>query len=186
MTRKPQLRPGLYRHFKGSYYRLIEVAQHTETREALAIYHKNNESDQLWARPLAMFVGRVKVDGVKLPRFVRVRLERDPRVRRREVRRSRPAPAVHGSRTSRAAARSVRSKAPSMRERVYRAICAAGGHGCTREELQLLLHMKHQTVGARVKELIDDELIVDCGKRRKTTTGRWAEVLVAVAKPESC
>lgn len=186
-----QATPGLYRHFKGGYYRLIEVAKHTETKERLAIYHKVHEPGRLWARPLAMFAGLVRttlasgsnvVPGKVVPRFERVRIEHDPEARRREVRRDRPTPSVRGSRTSRAAARAARAHAVSMRERVYRAIVASGEHGCTREWLMLQLHMKHPTVGARVKGLIDDGLIVDSGKRRKTTTGHSAEVLVAVAK----
>ena len=29
---------GLYRHFKGDYYRVLYVAQHTETMEPMVVY----------------------------------------------------------------------------------------------------------------------------------------------------
>lgn len=54
--------PGsLYKHFKGSYYRVIGVGTHTETGERLVIYHKEGDS-KLWVRPLDMFSSKVDHD----------------------------------------------------------------------------------------------------------------------------
>ncbi|MBR5294286.1 MAG: DUF1653 domain-containing protein, partial [Oscillospiraceae bacterium] len=33
-----ELRPGLYRHFKGNEYRLLYVAKHSETLEPMVVY----------------------------------------------------------------------------------------------------------------------------------------------------
>ena len=65
-------RPGVYRHFKGNYYLLLAVAQHTETREPLAIYQALYGERGLWARPLAMWSEAVERDGVTQPRFAYV------------------------------------------------------------------------------------------------------------------
>ena len=65
-------RPGVYRHFKGNYYLLLSIAQHTETREPLVIYQALYGERGLWARPLAMWSETVERDGVTLPRFAYV------------------------------------------------------------------------------------------------------------------
>ena len=65
-------RPGVYRHFKGNYYLLLSVAQHTETREPLVIYQALYGERGLWARPLAMWSETVERDGVTQPRFAYV------------------------------------------------------------------------------------------------------------------
>jgi hypothetical protein len=61
----------LYEHYKGGRYRLIGVATHTETSEALVVY-ESLSTQELWARPAAMFESTVTVDGVETPRFRRV------------------------------------------------------------------------------------------------------------------
>jgi len=42
-----------YRHFKGTVYEIVSIAEHTETNEKLVIY-KNGEN--IWARPVSMFL----------------------------------------------------------------------------------------------------------------------------------
>lgn len=57
----------VYRHFKGTYYRVIGVAEHTETGETLVIYQAldNLNYPRIWARPLDMFCS--EVDKEKYP-----------------------------------------------------------------------------------------------------------------------
>ncbi|MDD3347354.1 DUF1653 domain-containing protein [Oscillibacter sp.] len=55
----------VYRHFKGDYYLVEELARHSETGEEYVVYHKLYDDGELWVRPLAMFLE--KVDHVKYP-----------------------------------------------------------------------------------------------------------------------
>lgn len=51
-----------YRHFKGTYHKVIAIAKHTETLEDMVIY---THDDKIWARPYDMFIS--KVDKEKYP-----------------------------------------------------------------------------------------------------------------------
>lgn len=64
--------PGLYRHFKGNLYELVEVARHSETLEDYVVYRALYGDHGLWVRPLAMFTEQIDRDGVRQPRFAPV------------------------------------------------------------------------------------------------------------------
>lgn len=63
------IRPGIYRHFKGNLYEVLEVARHSETLEDYVVYRALYGEQGLWVRPLAMFTECVERDGQRLPRF---------------------------------------------------------------------------------------------------------------------
>jgi hypothetical protein len=63
------LRPGIYKHYKGNLYQVMEVATHSETRESMVVYRPLYGERALWVRPLAMFTEEVEVNGVMVPRF---------------------------------------------------------------------------------------------------------------------
>ena len=50
-----ELTPGYYRHFKGNYYYLVEVATHSETLEPMVVYRALYEERKLWVRPASMW-----------------------------------------------------------------------------------------------------------------------------------
>lgn len=65
---------GRYRHYKGKEYEVIGTAKNSETLEDLVIYRALYESKEfgdgaLWARPVAMFLETLIVDGEKISRF---------------------------------------------------------------------------------------------------------------------
>lgn len=66
-----KLTPGYYRHYKGKKYLVLGLAKHSETLEPLVIYISlyENETSQIWARPLEMFIDEVEVEGERIPRF---------------------------------------------------------------------------------------------------------------------
>ena len=53
---------GLYRHFKGMYYYVLDVATHSETGEKLVVYQKLYDERDLYVRPLEMFCSDVDRD----------------------------------------------------------------------------------------------------------------------------
>ncbi len=70
----PEIKKGVYQHYKGNKYEVIGLTRHTETEETMVIYTALYESefpkDFLWARPLKMFKENVNVDGKTTPRFL--------------------------------------------------------------------------------------------------------------------
>lgn len=50
------------RHFKGKWYKVIDLAEHTETGEQLVVYKSLYSDNKTWARPVEMFNGKVDTD----------------------------------------------------------------------------------------------------------------------------
>ena len=63
------IKPGIYRHFKGATYQVQGVARHSETQEELVVYTPLYGDRELWVRPLSMFTETVLRDGLEQPRF---------------------------------------------------------------------------------------------------------------------
>ena len=60
---------GIYRHYKGNNYEVIGVATHSENESQLVVYRPLYGDQNLWVRPLEMFIEKVTVDGESVPRF---------------------------------------------------------------------------------------------------------------------
>lgn len=56
---------GVYKHFKGDYYIVEDVAIHSETKEKYVVYRGLYEDAKLYIRPYNMFMS--EVDKVKYP-----------------------------------------------------------------------------------------------------------------------
>ena len=55
----------VYKHFKGDYYLVVDVANDSETKEKYVVYRKLYDDGSLWIRPLKMFLS--EVDHEKYP-----------------------------------------------------------------------------------------------------------------------
>lgn len=64
-----ELKPGLYRHFKGNLYRLLYVAKHSETLEDMVVYQALYGEMGIWVRPASMWNEPVERSGYSGPRF---------------------------------------------------------------------------------------------------------------------
>ena len=64
-----ELKPGLYRHFKGNLYRLLYVAKHSETLEDMVVYQALYGEQGIWVRPASMWSEHVERNGYCGPRF---------------------------------------------------------------------------------------------------------------------
>ena len=64
------IKPGIYRHFKGNEYEVIGVASHSETLEPMVVYRALYGERGLWVRPAAMWEEVVCKPKYTGPRFV--------------------------------------------------------------------------------------------------------------------
>ena len=64
------LQAGIYKHYKGKLYQVLQVATHSETREKVVVYQCLYDDYSIWVRPYEMFIEDVELeDGHTLPRF---------------------------------------------------------------------------------------------------------------------
>lgn len=56
---------GIYKHFKGDYYIVEDIAIHSETKEKYVVYRGLYGENTLYIRPYEMFLS--KVDREKYP-----------------------------------------------------------------------------------------------------------------------
>lgn len=63
------LAKGIYKHYKGNLYEVIDVARHSETEEEHVVYRTLYGDYSLWVRPLELFIEDVQFDGEQRPRF---------------------------------------------------------------------------------------------------------------------
>jgi len=70
-----ELKKGIYRHYKGGEYQVLEEVKNSETKEEMVVYRDIKDEHKLWVRPRAMFFSEVEIAGEKKPRFQFLREE---------------------------------------------------------------------------------------------------------------
>jgi len=63
------IKKGKYKHFKGNFYQVVDVARNSETLEDFVVYRALYGDNGLWIRPLEMFLEEVDIDGKSIERF---------------------------------------------------------------------------------------------------------------------
>ena len=63
------VKKGIYRHFKGNYYELLDVAKHSETLEEMVVYRALYGEKGLWVRPINMWDELVEYNWEMVKRF---------------------------------------------------------------------------------------------------------------------
>lgn len=63
------IKKGIYKHFKGNEYEVIDVALNSETLEEYVVYRALYGEKKLWIRPAYMWNETVKRDGKTYKRF---------------------------------------------------------------------------------------------------------------------
>ena len=66
---QPNIVRGIYRHYKGNHYQVLDLVRHSETEEWLVLYKALYNDFSLWVRPFEMFTENVLIDGVEIARF---------------------------------------------------------------------------------------------------------------------
>jgi len=69
MKTKPTIKTGIYRHYKGNLYQVLELGRHSETEEWMVIYRTLYGDASTWVRPYDMFIEKVDVNGEEVKRF---------------------------------------------------------------------------------------------------------------------
>lgn len=60
---------GIYRHYKGKRYELLDIATHSETLEQMVVYRQLYGDGSVWVRPLSMWSELVEYEGGTVARF---------------------------------------------------------------------------------------------------------------------
>ncbi|NDP37942.1 MAG: DUF1653 domain-containing protein [Rhodoferax sp.] len=63
--------PGLYQHYKGGWYEVLDTVRCSETLTGMTLYRALYGGFGLWVRPAAMFAEIGAFQGKTQPRFVR-------------------------------------------------------------------------------------------------------------------
>lgn len=63
------MRPGIYQHYKGQYYKVFGTCKHSESGEIFVYYQALYENYEYWVRPLDMFLENVEWNGENIQRF---------------------------------------------------------------------------------------------------------------------
>ncbi|HZJ41201.1 MAG TPA: nucleotide exchange factor GrpE [Candidatus Saccharimonadales bacterium] len=64
-----EIKKGIYRHYKGGEYRILNEVVNSETQEEMVVYQDIKDESKIWVRPKQLFLGEVEIKGKKKLRF---------------------------------------------------------------------------------------------------------------------
>lgn len=68
-----EIKPGIYRHFKGNLYQVLCMAKHSETLEEMVVYKALYNEQGVWVRPAFMWNEKVEHQGQTVARFTYIK-----------------------------------------------------------------------------------------------------------------
>jgi len=63
------VKTGIYEHYKGPRYEVIDTVRHSETEELMVLYRTMYGNEDLWVRPYTMFFENVIYNDKEVARF---------------------------------------------------------------------------------------------------------------------
>ncbi|MFT5835294.1 MAG: hypothetical protein ACI9RG_000179 [Sulfurimonas sp.] len=63
------MKTGIYEHYKGNHYEVIDTVRHSESEELMVLYRALYADESLWVRPYTMFFENIVIDNKEIPRF---------------------------------------------------------------------------------------------------------------------
>ena len=64
-----EIKPGVYRHYKGNEYEVLFTAKHSESLEPMVVYRALYGDCGVWVRPAYMWDEEVEAGGKTVIRF---------------------------------------------------------------------------------------------------------------------
>ena len=64
-----EIKPGIYQHYKGNKYKVLGMANHSETLEKMVVYQALYGDNEVWVRPASLWNEEVLLNGKTLKRF---------------------------------------------------------------------------------------------------------------------
>ena len=69
MKKDKSMKRGIYKHYKGNLYEVLDTGRHSETEEWMVIYRTLYGDGGTWVRPYDMFIETIKLEGKVVKRF---------------------------------------------------------------------------------------------------------------------
>ena len=69
MKKDKNIKTGIYKHYKGNLYEVLDVGRHSETEEWMVIYRTLYGDEGTWVRPFEMFIESIEFEGEMIKRF---------------------------------------------------------------------------------------------------------------------
>lgn len=63
------MQKGIYQHYKGNRYEVIDTVKHSESEETMVLYRTMYGDKSLWVRPYDMFFENITLEDKTIPRF---------------------------------------------------------------------------------------------------------------------